>query len=65
LDSIISTCRAHDVLPGLLAPIGSVENNLRLGFKLISLGGDLPTLKAGFLRALEKARNASKKLQTI
>jgi 2-keto-3-deoxy-L-rhamnonate aldolase RhmA len=65
LDSIISTCRAHDVLPGLLAPIGSAENSLRLGFKLISLGGDLPTLKDSLSRALETARNASKKLQAI
>jgi 4-hydroxy-2-oxoheptanedioate aldolase len=61
LDSIVSTCRAHDVFPGILAPIGSVENNLRLGFRLISLGGDLPTLKDGISKALETARNASKK----
>jgi 2-keto-3-deoxy-L-rhamnonate aldolase RhmA len=60
LDSIVSTCRAHDVFPGLLAPVGSVESNLRLGFKLISLGGDLSMLKEGASKALETARNASK-----
>jgi len=58
LDSIVSTCRAHDVAPGILAAIGSVEENLRMGFKLISLGGDLPTLKDGISKALETARNA-------
>jgi 2-keto-3-deoxy-L-rhamnonate aldolase RhmA len=58
LDLIVSTCRAHDVAPGLLASIGSVEENLRQGFKLISLGGDLPILKEGVSKALETARNA-------
>jgi 4-hydroxy-2-oxoheptanedioate aldolase len=62
LDTIVSTCRAHDVYPGILAPIGYVENNLRLGFKLISLGGDLPMLKDVVSKALETARNASKTL---
>jgi len=58
LGTIVSTCRAHDVAPGILAPIGSVEENLRMGFKLISLGGDLPTLKDGIARALQAARDA-------
>jgi len=65
LDSIVSTCRAHDVAPGILAPIGSVEENLRRGFKLISLGGDLPMLKDGISKALERARNAKSKSRSI
>lgn len=60
LELIVSTCRAHDVAPGLLAPIGSIEKSLRLGFKLISLGGDLPMLVSSIAKALEKARNAGK-----
>lgn len=60
LELIVSTCRAHGVVPGILAPIGSIDGNLRLGFKLISLGGDLPMLMDGISKALETARNASK-----
>ena len=59
LELIVSTCRAHDVAPGLLAPIGSTERSLRLGFKLISLGGDLPMLMGSIAKALEDARNAT------
>jgi 2-keto-3-deoxy-L-rhamnonate aldolase RhmA len=60
LELIVSTCQAHDVAPGLLAPIGSTERSLRLGFKLISLGGDLPMLMGSIAKALEAARNATK-----
>jgi 2-keto-3-deoxy-L-rhamnonate aldolase RhmA len=60
LELIISTCQAHNVAPGLLAPIGSTERSLRLGFKLISLGGDLPILMGSIAKALEAARNATK-----
>jgi 4-hydroxy-2-oxoheptanedioate aldolase len=60
LELIVSTCRAHGVAPGLLAPIGSIERSLRLGFKLISLGGDLSMLVNSIAKALETARNATK-----
>jgi 4-hydroxy-2-oxoheptanedioate aldolase len=60
LELIVSTCQAHGVAPGLLAPIGSIERSLRLGFKLISLGGDLPMLMGSIAKALEAARNATK-----
>lgn len=56
LDSIVSRFRAHEVFPGLLAPMGSIESSLRLGFKLISLGGYLDILKDGVLKTLETAR---------
>jgi 2-keto-3-deoxy-L-rhamnonate aldolase RhmA len=59
LELIVSTCRAHDVAPGLLAPIGSIERTLRLGFRLISLGGDLSMLANSIARALEAARNTT------
>jgi 2-keto-3-deoxy-L-rhamnonate aldolase RhmA len=36
LELIVSTCRAHNVAPGVLAPIGPIERSLRLGFKLVS-----------------------------
>ena len=58
LESILSTCKAHDVAPGLLAPIGSIERTVEQGFKLISLGGDLPMLTGSVTKALEKARSA-------
>lgn len=60
LESIVSTCRAHDVAPGLLAPIGSIERTIRLGFKLISLGGDLAMLTGSVAKALENARSAAR-----
>src|SRR5208337_893313 len=44
VELIVSTCEAHDVAPGMLAPAGPVEKNIQLGFKLISLGGDLSLL---------------------
>jgi 2-keto-3-deoxy-L-rhamnonate aldolase RhmA len=58
LELIVSICRAHDVAPGVLAPIGSIERTLRLGFRLISLGGDLSMLADSIARALKAARNA-------
>jgi 2-keto-3-deoxy-L-rhamnonate aldolase RhmA len=58
LESIVSTCKAHDVAPGLLAPIGPIERTIQQGFKLISFGGDLPMLTGSVTKALEKARSA-------
>jgi 4-hydroxy-2-oxoheptanedioate aldolase len=60
LESIVSTCKAHDVVPGLLAPIGPIERALEQGFKLISLGGDLPMLTGTVTKTLEQARAAPK-----
>jgi 2-keto-3-deoxy-L-rhamnonate aldolase RhmA len=60
LELIVSTCRAHDVAPGLLAPIGPIEKSLQLGFRMISLGGDIPMLVGSIAKALETARNAAK-----
>jgi len=60
LESIVSTCEAHGVAPGLLARIGPVGQVIRQGFKLISLGGDLPMLSTSVARALESAREAAK-----
>lgn len=62
LESIVATCQAHDVAPGILAPIGPIERTLRLGFKLITLGGDLPILTGSVAKALENARSAAKSL---
>lgn len=58
LESIVSICNAHDVAPGLLAPIGPIERTLEQGLRLISLGGDLPMLTGSVTKALEQARAA-------
>jgi 2-keto-3-deoxy-L-rhamnonate aldolase RhmA len=60
LESIVSTCEAHGVAPGILAPIGLPERAIDRGFRLISLGGDLPMLTGSVVEALKNARNASK-----
>jgi len=60
LESIVSTCEAHDVAPGILAPIGPVERAIERDFTLISLGGDLPMLTGTVAKTLENARNVSK-----
>lgn len=60
-ESIVATCEAHKVAPGLLAPIGPVERTIQQGFRLISLGGDIPMLVSGVAKALESARAALKK----
>jgi len=59
-ETIVSVCERQGVAPGLLAPIGPVENTIKRGFKLISLGGDLPMLRGSVAKALEKARSAAK-----
>lgn len=59
-DSIVSICEAHKVAPGLLAPIGPVERGIQQGFRLISLGGDLPMLASSVENALKNARTATK-----
>jgi 2-keto-3-deoxy-L-rhamnonate aldolase RhmA len=57
LESIVDTCRAHDVFPGVLAPVGPIEKTIEQGFKLISLGGDLPMLTGTVTKTLENARS--------
>jgi len=59
-ETIVSVCEGHSVAPGLLAPIGPVENTIERGFKLISLGGDLPMLRGSVKKALERARKVAK-----
>jgi len=56
VEVFISTCKAHDVAPGLLAPAGPVRRNIELGFKMISLGGDLSFLIQSVSDALKTAR---------
>ena len=56
VESFVSACEAHGVAPGLLAPIGPVQKNIERGFKMISLGGDLPLLIQTIGDALKLAR---------
>ena len=58
-ETIVSTCEAHGVAPGLLAPTGPAERSIRQGFKLISLGGDLSILTQGVANLLGSARKAT------
>jgi 2-keto-3-deoxy-L-rhamnonate aldolase RhmA len=44
VEEIVSTCKAHNVAPGVIAPTGLVERSIEQGFKMISLGGDLAML---------------------
>jgi len=59
-ETIVSVCERQGVVPGVLAPIGPVENTIKRGFRLISLGGDLPMLIWSVKKALERARKAAK-----
>lgn len=56
VERIISTCEAHGVAPGLLAPTGPVQRDIQRGFKMISLGGDLSILIQGIGAVLRTAR---------
>jgi len=56
VELIVSTCEDHGVAPGLLAPIGSVDVAVKYGFKMISLGGDLPILTESIASMLKTAR---------
>ena len=58
VETVVSTCKAHNVFPGLLAPAGPVERSIQQGFKLITLGGDLGLLSEGVAKVLKNARNA-------
>jgi len=64
VETVVSTCRAHNVSPGLLAPTGPVERSIQQGFKLIALGGDLGLLAESVGRVLEKARSTVAKSTT-
>lgn len=56
VETVISTCKAHGVTPGLLAPAGPVERSIQQGFKLIALGGDLLLLTDNVAGILKNAR---------
>ena len=56
VERIISTCEAHGVAPGLLAPTGPVQRDIQRGFKMISLGGDLSILIQGIGAVLRTAK---------
>jgi len=64
VELIVSTCEAHGVTPGLLAPTGNVGKSIQQGFKMISLGSDLLILKQSIANILKSARaeQASAKL---
>ena len=55
-DLIVSTCEDHGVAPGLLAPIGPVEQTVQKGFRLICLGIDLSFLTQKVRDELKTAR---------
>lgn len=57
VESFVSVCKAHGVAPGLLAPTGPVQKDIQLGFKLISLGGDLSFLIRGIGDVLRSAKH--------
>ena len=59
VELIVSTCEDHGVAPGLLAPVGSVDVAIKYGFKIISLGGDLPILTQSIANMLKAARTIS------
>lgn len=60
VQTVISSCQARDIAPGLLAPAGSVEKSIELGFRLINLGGDSGFMATAAKNALERARAAVK-----
>jgi 2-keto-3-deoxy-L-rhamnonate aldolase RhmA len=57
VEKVVSTCKAHNVSPGLLAPAGPVETSIQQGFKMIQLGGDLGFLTESVTRVLKNARS--------
>lgn len=59
LEKIVSTCKAHDVFPGLLAPATPVKTSIERGFKLIGLGGDLGILTESLRNILREARSTA------
>jgi len=58
VDTVVSTCKAHNVSPGLLAPAGPVERSIQQGIKLITLGGDLGLLAENAAIRLKNAKTA-------
>ena len=57
VEKVISTCKAHNVFPGLLAPAGPVEKSIQQGFKMIQLGGDLGLLAGTVTRIVNDAKS--------
>jgi 2-keto-3-deoxy-L-rhamnonate aldolase RhmA len=62
IEKVVSTCQAHGVSPGMLAPAGPVETTLQQGFKMIQLGGDLIILTEGVMNRLRNAKNKAETL---
>jgi 2-keto-3-deoxy-L-rhamnonate aldolase RhmA len=62
IEKVVSTCQAHGVSPGMLAPAGPVETTLQQGFKMIQLGGDLIILTEGVMNRLRNAKNKAEAL---
>lgn len=56
IELIVSTCENHSVAPGLLAPIGPVDQSVQKGFKLICIGVDLSLLTQRVRDELRAAR---------
>jgi 2-keto-3-deoxy-L-rhamnonate aldolase RhmA len=56
IELFVTTCEAHGVAPGLLAPTGPIQRSIQQGFKLISLGGDQSFLTQAIGEALKTAR---------
>jgi len=61
VETIISSCRAHGIAPGLLASTGPVEVSIKQGFRMINIGGDSGFMAAAAKDALDKARAVVKK----
>ncbi|MGD0424816.1 MAG: aldolase/citrate lyase family protein [Candidatus Bathyarchaeia archaeon] len=59
VELFVSTCKAHDVAPGLLAPTEPVQKSIQQGFKLISLGADISFLTRGVRDELKSARSGA------
>jgi len=58
IETIVSSCEAHGIAPGLLAPIGPVELPIEQGFKLINVGSDYGFMASSARDAFNKARAA-------
>jgi len=61
IDRVVSSCEAHGIAPGLLAPTGPVEVSVEQGFRLINLGGDSGFMASAAKDALEKAKAVASK----
>jgi len=60
IKTVISSCRAHDIAPGLLAPTGPTEVSIKQGFTMINLGGDSGFIATAAKDAFDRAKAAVK-----